>query len=84
MIRVFVTFCAVFLFNAPKIGFANTTTCTATEAELFEHFATTMGTFGANGAVIRVSNAPTTKVVSRNPFTYEISDAELCAELGKS
>ena len=57
--------------------------CTATESDLFRLFSAQQGMAGANAAVIRVSEAPTTEVISRSPYTYRISDPALCRSLGR-
>lgn len=57
-------------------------TCVATEAELFDFFSKN-GMAYANNAVIQVSQDPTTEVISQDPFTYRIGNLQLCQDIGK-
>jgi hypothetical protein len=69
---------------SPEIGggFSNEETCIATETQLFEMFRSIGGIAFANRRVIETSNAATTEVINRDPFTYRINDAWICERLG--
>jgi hypothetical protein len=60
--------------------------CTVTEDALGAFFAQQYGGLGmaSNNAVIAVSNAPTTEVISRDPIIYRLRDPDLCTALGSN
>ncbi|MBF9045486.1 hypothetical protein HKCCE4037_19275 [Rhodobacterales bacterium HKCCE4037] len=63
------------------LGVGSDGSCVATESELFQHFVAVGGVMYANSQVIAISEMPTTEVISREPFTYRVSDPSICSAL---